>query len=125
MPVLVLAGDEEFELSRRVESLKKELLDSEWAAMNLSRHIAPGLPEVCEAAALLPFGDGNKLVLIERCDLFAKKRSKSSESGSSAAKNEPMLEPFERALNTVSPKTYIVFCCPLNFDSTLRTSKIV
>jgi DNA polymerase III delta subunit len=135
MPVLVLAGDEDFELGRRVQVLRDKYLDPAWASVNFLRLDNPALNDISDAAAQLPFGPGNKVVLIDRCDLFTKKRGKagSLEDGAEAkpAKKEKgkdktdQLDVLEQALLTVSPNTYLIFSCPYNFDSTLKTSKVV
>ena len=134
MPVLILAGDEDFELSRRVHTLREKLLDPAWASVNFLRLENPSVQQICDAAAQLPFGPGNKLILIERCDLFTKKRGKSGgdeDAPSKSAKKDAAkdknagLEHFEAALDSVAANTYLLFSCPYNFDSTLKTSKSV
>jgi DNA polymerase III delta subunit len=132
MPVTVLAGDEEFLLSRRVDELKKNLLDPAWASVNLLCIENASLTEIADAAASLPFGPGNKVVLIERCDLFTKKRGKGQdnddekESGKVSAKDkEKELDYFERSLASTAPNTQVIFACPHNFDTTLKTSKVI
>ncbi|HEY9714334.1 MAG TPA: hypothetical protein V6C72_12765, partial [Chroococcales cyanobacterium] len=77
MPTFIICGDEEFELSRRVKQLKDSLLDPTWAQFNFTRLTNPPVEEIIEAAATLPFGPGNKVILIDRSELFTKKRSKS------------------------------------------------
>jgi DNA polymerase III subunit delta len=136
MPVLIIAGDEEFEISRRVAQLKTTLVEENWRAMNFIRLTNPGLPELIEAAASLPFGEGNRLVLIDRCELFSKRRSKGAspaEGGSKPAgkgagkqmKDSDSISPetFEAALASVYERTYLVFACSYNFDTTLKLSK--
>lgn len=130
MPVIVLAGEEDFEVYRRVNKLKDELVDPAWAAFNFVRHSSADLRDVIDAAATLPFGSGNKLILVDRCDLFTKKRSKSGEetekapTGSEKAIKQ-LLEDLDQALSKIAADTYLVFACPHNFDSTLRASKVV
>ena len=134
MPILVLAGEEDFQLSRRVDELKEELLDPAWLAFNLARLDCPDLTAVIDAAATLPFGPGKRLVIFERCDLFTKKRpragtdavkgsDRASPQGDKAQRE--LLEAFDSALSAVAPDTCLLFACPYNFDSTLRTAKIV
>lgn len=126
MPVLVLAGDEDFELSRKVEKLKNELVDPQWAAFNFAKISAPDLPEVIDAAATLPFGPGNRMVVLDRCDLFTKKKGKGSDSEKASEKlMKQLLDDLDKALSAVQSQTYLVFACPYNFDPTLRTSKVV
>ncbi len=137
MPVLILAGDEDFEMSRRVQTLKEKLIDPAWASFNFTRLENPSIQQICDAAAQLPFGPGNKVILIERCDLFTKKRSKggaeddAASVGAKSSKKETAkdktsgLENFESALDSVAENTYLIFSCPYNFDSTLKTSKAV
>lgn len=128
MPVLVLAGEEEFELSRALQKLKADLLDPAWLSFNLVKLKDASLQELIDAAGALPFGPGKKLVLIEDCDFFTKKRGKADEEGKAAATEKAVkqaLEDLDRALSVVSADTYVVFACPYNFDKTLRLSKVV
>lgn len=128
MPVIVLAGEEDFQLYRRLDDLKAELLDPAWASFNYSRLDNPSAQEVTELAASLPFGPGNKLIIIDRCDWFAKKRSSSAkdEGGKKAAKSKDSVneDALEAALSSVHPSTYIIFVSTSNFDTTLRLSKL-
>lgn len=129
MPIIVLAGEEEFELYRYVKKLKGELVDPAWAAFNFVRQEISDLRDVIDAAASLPFGSGKKLVLLDRCDLFTKKKARAGdETGKTPAGPEKaakrLIEDFDRALACVSPDTYLVFACPHNFDSSLKISKI-
>jgi DNA polymerase-3 subunit delta len=135
LPVLILAGDEDFEISRKVQALREKLIDPAWASVNFMRLDNPNIQQICDAAAQLPFGPGNKVILIERCDLFTKKRSKGGGEEDAApaksAKKEAAkdknsgLELFEAALDSVAENTYLLFSCPYNFDSSLKTSKAV
>lgn len=129
MPVIVLAGEEEFLISRRVDELKESLLDPQWAAFNFSKTQTPAISEISDLAVSLPFGSGNKVIVFDRCDLFTKKRS--AKEGDSAAKASTdkaqalLLNDLEQALSVVSDQTYLIFACPYNFDSTLKISKVV
>jgi DNA polymerase-3 subunit delta len=135
MPVLVLAGEEEFEISRRVAELKSTLLDPNWQTMNFTRLRNPALSEIVELAASLPFGFGNRMILIDQCELFTKKRikdetgdsakSKTSSKASGKDKESMALDNFEQSLSSVAANTYIIFSCSANFDSTLKISKAV
>jgi DNA polymerase III delta subunit len=138
MPVIVLAGDEEFEISRRVAELKTSLLDQDWASMNFVRLDNPSLPAIIEAAASLPFGQGNRFVLVDRCEMFTKRRGKAGTADSAKpadrkkasgqqSKDSDAIAPevFAAALASVYERTYVVFACPHNFDSTLKISKAV
>jgi DNA polymerase-3 subunit delta len=126
MPVLILAGDEEFELWRRVQHLKEELLDPAWASVNFLKMDNPGIAEIINAAGSLPFGFGKKVILFDRCDLFTKKKSKGGDSSSKADDTkgkDKLLDELEKALAAVSENTHVIFACPFNFDSTLKTAK--
>jgi DNA polymerase III subunit delta len=133
MPVLILAGEEDFEIGRRVAQLKSELLDPNWATLNLQRLDNPDLKDVIDAAATVPFGPGNRVIVIERCDFFTKKRGgkggtadgAAAKSKGSKSKDKSEIEPeeFEAALAGVHPSTHLIFLCPHNFDSTLKLSK--
>jgi DNA polymerase-3 subunit delta len=138
MPIIVLAGEEEFELSRRLSSLKKELLDPAWADLNLTVLRNPGPAQISDAAATLPFGPGNRVVLIDQCSLFTKARkgksgagveaeadSDTKETSTSATAAKELLKIFEQSLANVAEQTYLIFYCPHNFDSSLKFSKAV
>lgn len=130
MPVVVLAGDEDFTLYRKLSSMKATLLDEAWGAINYVRIEKPSLTDVIDNAGSVPFGPGNKVIVFDKCDMFTKKRgSKSDSSGSSAAssasKSAKHLELLESSLSSVAENTYLIFACPYNFDETLKLSKIV
>jgi DNA polymerase-3 subunit delta len=127
LPVLILAGEEELLLSEKLEVLKEKLLDSAWASFNYSRASEPELKQIIDAAAALPFGPGNKVMVFDNCELFTKKRGGKSDDDSaskSKSKGEKILEDLDRALTNVSPNTYVILCCPHNFDKTLKVSKV-
>ncbi|HEY9676505.1 MAG TPA: DNA polymerase III subunit delta [Drouetiella sp.] len=129
MPVTIIAGDEEFELSRRVQELREQLVDPNWASVNFLRLDNPPLQEIIDASGTLPFGPGNKVVLIDRCELFTKKRSKggddTAKADTDAKGKDKMLDDLEKTLATVAPNTYVIFACPFNLDQTLKTTKAV
>lgn len=128
MPVIVVAGEEEFEVSRKVADYKAKLLDPQWAQFNFLRLDSSDLTEITDAAATLPFGMGNKVILIDRCELFTKKRGKEKDSKkeeASSTSKDKQIEQFGKALAAVASNTYVIFSCPYNFDSTLKTSKAV
>lgn len=130
MPVFILAGDEEFLLYRRLEELKSSWLgpDLAWATLNYTRLDGANLVDIIDAAACLPFGPTNKVIVIDRCDLFTRKKSKGDsddkgeDEGKSSSKKD-MVGDFEEALKTVAPNTYLVFVSTNNFDSNLKLSK--
>lgn len=131
MPVLVLAGDEDFELYRRLEEWKGKLLDPAWATFNYSRLDNPSGNDVCDLASAIPFGPGNKVIIIDRCDWFAKKRSGKGEESTSkkaakaSGKDSVNEDQLAESLASVHPNTYLVFVATSNFDTTLRLSKLV
>ena len=131
MPTIILAGEEELLISERVEALKEKLLDPAWATFNFSRIIHPDLREIVDAAAAVPFGPGNKVIVFENCDLFTKKRGGKSDDesaggakGKAKPKAESLLDDLEKALAHVAPNTYLILSCPHNFDKSLKVSKI-
>jgi DNA polymerase III subunit delta len=128
LPIIILAGEEEFRISREAQALKKRLVDPSWASFNFQRFGSADLKQVIDAAATVPFGPGNKMVLFEDCALFTKKRGakdKDDDSSASAKDKSPkLLDDLEAALNSVPANTYLVFSCVANFDSTLKVSKI-
>lgn len=130
MPVIVVSGEEEFLVSRRIAEHKEKLVDPQWASFNFTRLSEPTLSEIIDATAALPFGTGNKVILIDRCDLFTKKRGKEKEPKASAGaapkdNRDKLIEQLGKVLPQMAPNTYLIFSCPFNFDSTLKTSKAV
>jgi len=136
MPVIVLAGEEDFQLYRRLDELKAELLDPAWASFNYSRLDNPPAQTVAEMAASLPFGPGNKVIVIDRCDWFAKKRSSTKDeskksdkaagkAAAKASKDAVDEDSLELAISSVHANTYLIFVSTSNFDSTLRLSKLM
>lgn len=127
MPAIILAGEEEFEIARRAEALRKELVDPQWLSFNFQRQSGGGLREAIDACAGVAFGPGNKLIMLDRCELFTKKRGKGDDDGESksAAKATKLLDDFAGALQNIAPTTYVIFACTANFDSTLKVSKVV
>lgn len=124
MPVIILAGEEEFLIARRAKALKQKLVDPDFESFNFSRLENPDLRSVIDAAATLPFGPGNRMVLIDQCALFTKKRGGKDDSDSGGtAKASKLIEDFAAALKNVAPNTYLIFACIANFDKTLKTSK--
>lgn len=127
MPVVVLAGEEEYLIDRQVRTLKSKLVDPAWESFNFVRLENPDLKAVIDAAATVPFGPGNRMVLVDQCALFTKKRGASKDDGesSSPSKSAKLIDDFDAALKTVAPQTYLVFACIANFDKTLKTSKAI
>jgi DNA polymerase III delta subunit len=137
MPVIILAGEEDFELYRHLDELKSRLLDPAWMSFNYARHDNPPPADVADLASALPFGPGNKVIVLDRIDWFAKKRAGKADDTAAGAKkalktaaktaaretvNEDALG---EALASVHPSTYLIFVSTSNFDSTLRLSKLV
>src|SRR6185437_12198146 len=80
---------------------------------------------IIDAAATVPFGPGNKMVLIEECALFTKKRGGKDEDAASAkAKPDKLFDDLDKALAAIQPNTHLILACIANFDSTLKVSKI-
>jgi DNA polymerase III delta subunit len=133
MPVIVMAGEEDFTLYRQLEDLKKNLLDPAWVSFNYARHDNPPPQDVIDLASGLPFGPGNKVIVLDRIDWFAKKRAAKSDDTAAGAKRAAKKEAREtvnedalaEALGAVHPSTYLIFVATANFDSTLRLSKLV
>lgn len=125
MPVIVLAGEEDFLLGRRVAELKEELVDKAWEAFNYVRLINPDLQTITDNLASLPFGSGNKMILIDRCELFTKKKTAKGDSDTDTKSGKHQIDDFNNALASVAANTYVVFACPHNFDKNLKTSKTI
>ncbi len=131
MPVTILAGDEDFELYRKLAKLKDALLDPAWASFNYLKIECPNVTDVLDHALSVPFGPGNKVIVFDKCDFFTRKSSASTRSSKSKDKNEggsvtaKQLELLEEAMASVHPNTHLIFACPFNFDSNLKLSKAV
>ena len=133
MPVIVMAGEEDFTLYRHLEDLKKDLLDPAWVSFNFARHDNPPPQDVIDLASALPFGPGNKVIVLDRIDWFAKKRAAKSDDTAAGAKRAAKKEAretvnedaLEAALSSVHPNTYLIFVATANFDATLRLSKLI
>ncbi len=133
MPVIVLAGEEEYSLSKRLIELKSTLLAPAWQTVNLVKLNKPNLKLLGEATSTVAFGLGNRIVLVDNCELFTKKRAKTG--GDEEGKEKPGksgktnktddLDDLESVLSSVPAGTYLIFACPYNFDSTLKTAKQV
>jgi DNA polymerase-3 subunit delta len=124
MPVIILAGEEEFKIAREVDLLKKRLVDPAWASFNFQRLPGNDLRQVIDAAATVPFGPGTKMVVFEDCALFTKKRAAKDDDGGKDKSANKLLEDLDAALKTVAENTFLVFACVANFDSTLKVSKV-
>ena len=126
MPIIILAGEEEFKIAREVSALKKRLVDPTWLTFNFQSFAGADLKDVIDSAATVPFGPGNKMVLFEQCALFTKKRGAKDDDATPASKDKPakLLDDLDQALKAIAPNTYLVFACLANFDSTLKVSKI-
>jgi len=133
MPVIVLAGEEEYGLNNRLADLKETLLLPAWKSVNLIKLNKPSLNSLSQAINTMPFGQGNRIVLIENCDLFTKKRTRSDSDAdnklsapkSSKTSKADDADDLVAALANFPDTTYLIFVCPYNFDSTLKISKQV
>lgn len=123
-PVMVLAGDEDFELYRRLTKLKDSLLDPQWASFNYLRIETPNISDVLDNALSVPFGPGNKVIIFDKCDFFTRKSAGKSKSDSGSI-TPKQLDSLDDSLGSVHPNTYLIFACPFNFDANLKLSKIV
>jgi len=122
-PVVVLAGDEDFELYRRLVKLKDSLLDPQWASFNYLKIETPSITDVLDNALSVPFGPGNKVIVFDKCDFFTRKSSgKGKDKGDISQKQ---MDTLDSSLGSVAPNTHLIFACPYNFDSNLKLSKIM
>jgi DNA polymerase-3 subunit delta len=125
-PVMVLAGDEDFELYRRLAKLKDSLLDPAFASFNFARFETPSITDVLDNALTVPFGPGNKVVIFDKCDFFTRKSAgKGKDKSDSGSATQKQLDSLDDSLGSVHPNTYLIFACPFNFDSNLKMSKIM
>ena len=131
MPVILLAGEEEYGLYKRLAELKNTLLAPAWQSVNLLKLNKPTFKSLNEAANTVVFGQGNRIVLVDNCDWFTKKRAKSDAdndenptiSKSNKANKAVELDNLEMALSSIADNIYLIFVCPYNFDATLKISK--
>jgi DNA polymerase-3 subunit delta len=129
MPVIILAGEEEYRLSKRLAELKESLLTPAWQTMNFIRLQKPTLNSLHEAASTIAFGQGNRIVLVDNCDFFTKKRTKADSDSeqkveaAQAKKSIKLDDELEIVLSSIPANTYLIFACPYIFDSTLKSSK--
>lgn len=128
MPIIVIAGEEELLMCERLDEHREKLLDPAWAAFNYSRIEKPELKDVIDAAASVPFGPGNKVIVFERCELFGKKRGKDDSDDAPAKASgkakERLLDDLDSSLSAVAPNTWLIFLTTGNFDKTLKVSKV-
>jgi DNA polymerase-3 subunit delta len=125
-PVMVLAGDEDFELYRRLAKLKDSLLDPQWASFNYLRIETPTVTDVLDNALSVPFGPGNKVIVFDKCDFFTRKSAGKGKDKSDTGSITPkQLEHLDESLGSVAQNTCLIFACPFNFDANLKLSKIV
>lgn len=133
MPIVIIAGEEELLMSERLDQLRDELVDPAWRSFNYSRFERPEVKEVIDAAAAMPFGPGNKVILFDRCELFSKKKSKGGEESADAAGarsaasgkgKDRLLDDLDSALANVATNTWLIFMCNANFDKSLKVSKV-
>lgn len=125
MPVLVFAGDEDFELYRKLKKIKESLLKDAgaFASINLLTIQKPQVADIFDHALSQPMGFGNKVIVFDDCDFFArKKKNEKSEKEDVGAKQ---LEKLDDYLGSVLPNTYLIFVSTSNFDENLKLSKIV
>ncbi len=129
MPVIVLAGEEEFALNKRLNELKTTLLSPAWREVNLIKLYKPSLASLRESTITVPFGQGSRIILVDNCDLFTKKRAKVQEdkedNASTKSSKNSSEDDWESILTSIPDKTYLIFACPYNFDSTLKISKTI
>lgn len=125
MPVLVLAGDEDFELYRRLAKLKDSLLDPMWASFNFTRFEKPTVVDVLDNALAMPFGPGNKVIVFDNCDFFTRKSAGKKDKADAGSVSAKQLEHLDESLASVGPNTHLIFACPFNFDANLKLSKVV
>lgn len=124
MPLIVLAGEEEYQISKRVRALKQQLVDPQWESFNFARIDNPDLKDVIDAAATVPFGPGNRMVLFDNCALFTKKKSAAGDADA-GPKSTKLIDDFAAALASVAHNTHLVFSCIANFDKALKASKAI
>jgi DNA polymerase-3 subunit delta len=127
MPIIILAGEEEFEIAQKAQALKAKLVDPTYQSFNFSKLTNAEIRDIIDAACTLPFGPGNKVILIDKCSLFTKKRGSSEDNNTNKAKDRSnkLLEDLDAACSKIANNTYLIFTCTAKFDSSLKISKIL
>ncbi|MDZ4834767.1 MAG: DNA polymerase III subunit delta [Candidatus Melainabacteria bacterium] len=124
-PVMVLAGDEDFELYRKLAKLKDSLLDPAWASFNYLRIESPSVTDVLDNALSVPFGPGNKVIVFDKCGFFTRSSAGKGKDKDAGGATQKQLDGLDSSLESVAPNTYLIFACPFNFDVNLKLSKVV
>ena len=113
MPIHLIWGDDAAALEDAIESLISEVVDPAWSSINLSRLDGADSGQASQAleeARTPPFGDGERIVLLQRSPFCN-------------ACPSDLADRFEAAHELIPPTSHLVLCNPNKPDGRLRTTK--
>ena len=113
MPIHLFWGDDEAARQRAVEALVAELVDPAWGAINLSRfdgQDAAQAARALEEARTPPFGDGARLVILQRSPFCSQCPGE-------------LAERLEASLELIPASCHLLLVSATKPDARLRTTK--
>ena len=113
MPIHLFWGDDSAAQEHAIELLISEIIDPAWSSINLSRLDGTEVGKAIQAleeARTPPFGDGERIVLLQRSPFCN-------------ACPSDLANRFEAALELIPATSHLVLCNPNKPDGRLRTTK--
>ncbi|MFL0746220.1 MAG: DNA polymerase III subunit delta [Prochlorococcus sp.] len=113
MPIHLFWGDDSAAQEHAIELLISEVVDPAWSSINLSRLDGTEVGKAIQAleeARTPPFGDGERIVLLQRSPFCN-------------ACPSDLADRFEAALELIPATSHLVLCNPNKPDGRLRTTK--
>ena len=113
MPIHLFWGDDSAAQEHAIELLISEVVDPAWSSINLSRLDGTEVGKAIQAleeARTPPFGDGERIVLLQRSPFCN-------------ACPSDLADRFEAAHELIPPTSHLVLCNPNKPDGRLRTTK--
>jgi len=113
MPIHLFWGDDSAAQEHAIELLISEVVDPAWSSINLSRLDGTEVGKAIQAleeARTPPFGDGERIVLLQRSPFCN-------------ACPSDLANRFEAALELIPATSHLVLCNPNKPDGRLRTTK--
>jgi DNA polymerase III subunit delta len=124
MSILVYWGEEEFNIEKAVDKLKKEILDPAWKQLNHRILIEPNLTELTQAVRTVPLAFGNLLIEVRTTSLFFRGAKKSDDY-------DELVGDFIKLLENLNENVFMLFIGILpkgsgkKIDSSLKTTKAI
>tara|TARA_B100000700_G_C14963742_1_gene817831 strand:- start:438 stop:1442 length:1005 start_codon:yes stop_codon:yes gene_type:complete len=115
MPIHLIWGDDSGAKDRYINNLIKELVDSDWLSMNLSRFDGNDINDVkkaLEETRTPPFGFGGRVVLVQKNPFC---NNCTSELGAK----------FEEIIELIPEKTNLILSQDIKPDGRLKTTKLL